>query len=373
MSEQPPSEAQNKPPTKFSPALLVFLLLLSLVVLGFAYYQNSAAKSAGRDDNSRNLQILGLGDPTVNRLDGGFTDADEDLVADPPSDAAQTRSPEVLRFSYLSAKAKDIDPTNWRPLMDALAQSTGKQIEYVQHPDVEAQLAALKSGALDITAFNTGNVPRAVNAAGFVPVAAPAQDGALASYETLIIAGAGSGIGSVEDLRGQLIAFTRVGSNSGFKAPMVILYRDFDMQPERDFDTAFTGSHTNSIQEIAKGTYVAGAVASDLFQGAVAEGKVDPKKFKTIYTSPAFPRAALGYAHDLSPDLAAAIAETLLGFELSSSAVAEEFIGQKVNGFAPLVYKDDFALVRLIDDAVGFEHAIKPSVPEVDSRPTSSE
>ncbi|MEM9418047.1 MAG: phosphate/phosphite/phosphonate ABC transporter substrate-binding protein [Planctomycetota bacterium] len=372
MSEKPVPDASGKPSAKFSPILIAVLVLLTAVVLGFAYYQNSTAKSAGRADNTLNLELLGLGAPVVNRLDEAYTDSDEDLVADPPADATQLRTPEVLRFSYLSAKAADIDPTNWRPLMDALAQGTGKQIEYVQHADVEAQLIALRSGALDITAFNTGNVPRAVNAAGFVPVAAPAQDGELASYETLIVAGTDTGISKVEDLRGKLVAFTRVGSNSGFKAPMVNLFRDFDMQPERDFDPAFTGSHTNTIEEVAKGAYVAGSVASDLFQSAIAEGKVDPKKFKTIYTSPAFPRAALGHAHDLAPGLAAAITETLLGFELSSTTVADEFIGQEVNGFAELAYKDDFALVRLIDDAVGFKHAIEPGT-EPDSERSSAE
>lgn len=363
MSDESP-EATKPANRRFSPLSITLLFIVAFGAIAFSFYQSSTAKTAGRADNVRNMKILGLGSPTTNRLDPAFTDADQNLVADAPADPAKLRSPDTLRFSFLSDEATGIDPAHWQPLMDALAQATGKTVEYATFDSPEAQMLALRNGKLDITAFNTGNVPRAVNAAGFVPVAAPGAAGQLATYQTLFVSPSNSGIDDIEGIRGKLFALTRVGSNSGFKAPLVILLKDFDLQPERDFDVAFTGSHDQSIQDIANGVYPVAAVASDMLDAAKAAGEVDTSKIKVIYSSTPFPRAALGYAHDLDPALAQPIADTLLSFQLTGTTVADEFAGQNIDGFAPLSYKDSFALVRLIDDAVGFEHPLDDSKAE---------
>jgi phosphonate transport system substrate-binding protein len=49
-----------------------------------------------------------------------------------------------------------------------------------------------------------------------------AEDGSF-GYEMEIITYPGSGIETVEDIRGQQMAFTSETSNSGFKAPSAIL------------------------------------------------------------------------------------------------------------------------------------------------------
>lgn len=343
---------------RFSKLSLALLCVVAFGVIALAFYQSSSAKTAAQPDNTRNMKILGLSSPTSNRLNPAYTDANQDLIADAPTDPALQRDPDVLRFSFLSDEATGIDPARWQPVMDALAQATGKRVEYAHFDDPDDQLLALREGRLDVTALNTGNVPRAVNAAGFVPVAAPGCQGQPATTQSLLITRPGTGITDVEGVRGQLLALTRVGSNSGFKAPLVILLKDFDLQPERDFEIAFTRSHDQSIRDIAKGTYPVAAVASDMLDAAIASGRIDPRHIKVIYASAPFPRAAMGYAHDLQPDLAQQITDTLLGFQLTQTTVAEEFKGQDIDGFATLSYKDHFALVRLIDDAVGFQHTL---------------
>ncbi|MEM7627440.1 MAG: phosphate/phosphite/phosphonate ABC transporter substrate-binding protein [Planctomycetota bacterium] len=357
MSEASP--ASNK--KAFNPLLVLVMLVLAAVVLAVAWNRINSPAVAGRGvDYDRTLNSLGLGAPVENQLDAAYTDGDQDLVADPPADAASLRDPEVLRFSFLNDEASGVDPAVWQPLLDAVSQATGRSVEYANVATNEAQLRALRDGELDITAFNTGSVPHAVNAAGFVPVAGPSVGGELASYKMLILAKADSDIKMIEDLRGKRVALTRYGSNSGYKAPLVIL-KDFGLAPERDYDFAFSGGHDKSIAGLAGSILDADAVAvaSDLYAAAIERGDVKEGQLRVVYESEPFPRAAFGMPHDLEPELAQTIAQTLLAFELSGTSLQTQFADG--DGFAPLSYKDGFALVRRIDNAVGSKHEIAPT------------
>lgn len=351
------SEANKK---HFSPVLVLAILILGGVVFALAWSKINSTAVAGKGvDYDRTLHSLGLGSPTTNQLAEHYVDDNDDLVADTPADPAKQRDPETLRFCFLNEQAGELDTARWQPLLDALSEATGKPVEYVAFPTVSAQMRALHDGGLDVTVFNTGNVPRAVNAAGFVPVAAPSIGGQPASYHMLILAKADSGLAKLDDLKSKRLALTRYGSNSGYKAPLVIL-KDFGLEPERDYDFAFSGSHDKSIAGLADGSLEAdaAAVASDLYHAALAdpEQELDEAEFTVVYESEPFPRAALGVAHDLKPELAQAITDTLLSFQLAGTSLQPQFADGE--GFAPLSYKNSFALVRRMDDAVGFKHAI---------------
>jgi phosphonate transport system substrate-binding protein len=73
---------------------------------------------------------------------------------------------------------------------------------------------------------------------------------------------------------------------------------------------------------------------------------------RVIYTSERFPPAALGHAHDLVPELTEAIRTTLLEFEWAGTGL-EAALGSDATKFVPVSYKDDFAIVRRIDDTYG--------------------
>ncbi|MBB6429695.1 phosphate/phosphite/phosphonate ABC transporter substrate-binding protein [Algisphaera agarilytica] len=359
------SSSAATPPAKrlFSPALVLACVAVGAVVFAIAWSQINSPAVAGRGvDFDRTLNSLGLGSPVSNKLGDAFTDSDQDLVVDTPSDAAALRDPDTLKFCFLSENAGNVDPAMWQPLMDAISQATGKPVEYASFATADDQMLALRDGGLDITLFNTGNVPRAVNAAGFVPVASPSVQSEPASYNMLILTKADSDIKAVEDLRGHRLALTRYGSNSGYKAPLVLL-KELGLEPERDYDFAFSGSHDNSIKGLADGSVKADAVAvaSDLFAAAIERGEVKEDAFTVVYESEAFPRAAFGMAHSLKPELAQSIQDTVLSFQFAGTSLQAQFPDS--DGFSPLAYKDSFALIRRIDDAVGFKHEIKTEVP----------
>jgi phosphonate transport system substrate-binding protein len=236
---------------------------------------------------------------------------------------------------------------------------TGKPVEFVAVTSTDEQLKDLRDGKLQITALNTGNVPIGVCEAGFVPVAALGDSNGSSKYEMEIVVAADSPIKTVDDLRGHELTLTDPGSNSGYKAPLVLLKSDFGLMPGKDYGVRYSGGHQQSIRGLAHGTYEAIAIANDVLMHEVSEGNIKPEKFRSIYKSESFPAAAFGYAYNLKPELAAEIRGALLDFDWKGTSLEKEFASSNQTRFVPVNYKNDWALIRRIDDAIGFAYQVK--------------
>lgn len=355
--------------SSFSLPRLVITVVVTIAVMVGVYFivmpQPTIEGAASPDTADRMMSAMGFGKPVTNRLGSAYVDQDGDLVADTPSDAALLLDPDVLTFSFIANELADEDAQRWQAMVDALAQATGKRVEYTAFTDRDAKLTAIRDGELHVAVLNTGSVPVAVNACGFVPVGAPGQGGQVQGYNMVIITPAGGDIDSLEDLSGELFAFTQPTSNSGCKAAVVTLFEAAGLKLGADYEAAFTYGHAKLIRAIAEKQYVAGSTASDLLDQAIASGDIEQGAVEVIYESETFPTAAIGMSHRLNPGLASKIREALLAFRFEGTPLAEVYSASGADAFAPVSYKDDFALIRRIDDAVGFEHQrLLESAPE---------
>ena len=173
-----------------------------------------------------------------------------------------------------------------------------------------------------------------------------------------IIVPADSDIRSIADLKGHELTLTEPGSNSGYKAPLILLRSRHGLEPERDFTLRFSGGHAESIRGIADKTYQAAAVAGDLLKRAVAQGTIKQSDYRSIFDSEAFPTACFGYVHTLKPELATKVREALNSFDWKGTGMEKEFASSEQARFVPANFKDDWALVRQIDDATGAAYKI---------------
>ena len=329
--------------------LMVTILIVLLIAV--VAYQYGLQQVPQQEDASRTKRIFGLDKPRPTMLADIYTDADGDKVADPPTESARWVDPQAILFSYVAAPDSEAYEKALQPLVDHLAKVTGKPVQYVRFESARDQLLALREGRLHVTAVNTGNVPEAVSLYGFVPVAAPALEDGSSGYTMKIIVPSASTIKTPSDLAGHSIAFTDPGSNSGCKAPMVLLMSDFGLDPDGDYHFVFSRGHEQSIEGIADGRYEAAAVASDMLARAEARGDIKESDVRVIYESEHFPSAAIGYIYNLKPALADKVREALLDFKVQDSSIMQE-LAEGVVGFAPVSYKDDWALVRRIDSNV---------------------
>ena len=171
-----------------------------------------------------------------------------------------------------------------------------------------------------------------------------------------IVASKESLAAKMEDLSGQTLALTYPTSNSGCKAPLMILQNEFQLVPVRDYSVVFSHSHENSLQGIASGFYKFAAVASDETTLAIEHGQITEDQFQVIYKSEPFPSNMLGHAYNLQPELAEKIRNAFLNYPWEGSALATEFETINVTQFVPVQYKEHFQIVRTIDDTMGRQH-----------------
>jgi len=93
---------------------------------------------------------------------------------------------------------------------------------------------------------------------------------------------------------GRTLAFTDPTSSSGFKAPSALLRSEFKLTPDKDFKTAFSGKHDNSIIGVVNKDHDAAAIANSVMKRMIARKVVDGARIRTIYKSQTFPTTAFG-------------------------------------------------------------------------------
>jgi phosphonate transport system substrate-binding protein len=357
MSE--PSSVGHETSTGRKRTNLLWLVLVALILVGgfaaFYYFTNVRKPLAENQELNQELvtRTVGLTDARPLKLDERYIDADQDEIADPPTDPKALIDPPKLMFSYV---ATTDDPERYQDVfnefMAHLSKATGKPVEYSVFKTPGHEIKAMREGHLHVAGFNTGNIPLAVNWAGFIPVCRLASPDDVSMYQMEIIVPADSPVQSIGDLRGHEITLTEPGSNSGFKAPLVLLCKDNKFRPVIDFRIRYSQGHAESILGIAEKRYEAAAVANDVLNRELAAGRIKKEQYRSIHKSQDFPTAGFGYVHSLKPELARKIKDAMFSFKWEGSKMANEFAASNQTKFVPVEYKKDWALVRRLDSEI---------------------
>src|SRR5262245_60823233 len=225
----------TEPQSPLSLARILKVVLPVAVIGALAYWWSTTLEATARKEMETNVvskMFTGENAPVVAEM--SFVDADKDLVADPPTDPAKTINPDTLVFSYIASEEQGPPEDTWKELLAALKAKTGREVKFVRYTDVSEQLDALKKGELHIAGLNTGLVPVAVERDGFVPLCTLGRADGSFGYKMKIVVPAGSPIKDPKGIKNHKVTFTRPDSNSGCKAPFVLLMEEFKLMPERD-------------------------------------------------------------------------------------------------------------------------------------------
>ena len=292
-------------------------------------------------------------------LDSRYTDADGDLIADIPTDAADQVDPGTLIFAYTPVEDPAVYAEAWSDFLTHMTEVTGKKVQFFPVQSNAAQIEAMRAGRLHIAGFNTGSNPLAVACAGFRPFTMMAKADGSFGYEMEIITYPGSGIEKVEDIKGNKLAFTSETSNSGFKAPSAILQADYNMVADTDFEPVFSGKHDNSILGVANKDYPAAAIANSVLSRMLSRDVVTADQIVSIFKSQTFPTTGYGIAHNLNVELQDKIKEAFDTFEWAGSSLETEFAKSGEAQFIPITFKEEWAVIRKIDEANGVTYNCK--------------
>ena len=282
-------------------------------------------------------------------LDVKFCDADNDLVADAPTDESKWRDPSTLVFTYTPVEDPAVYRDAFADFQAYLSEATGKKVIYYTVQSNSAEIEAMRSGRLHIAGFSTGPTGFAVNLAGAVPIAVKGGSDGFQGYNLIVITRKDSGIKSLADLKGKKVAHTSPSSNSGNLAPRALL-PDEGIVPDQDYEIAFSGKHDQSIMGVMSGDYDAAPVASDVYERMVSRGVVNPDEIEILYRSPKFPTSSFAYAHDLKPELVHKIVGAFHTYRFPPE-MQKAFKG--ADRFYPITYKADWDVIRTIANATG--------------------
>ena len=171
-------------------------------------------------------------------------------------------------------------------LAEYLAEETGLSVRYVPQADYAAVVTSFKQGDVHLVWYGavTGvqariAVPEA-NAIAHRP-----RDG---EFHSVFVAAPGSGITSLEDLRGKTVTFGSESSTSGHLMPRYYL-SDAGVDTETELAAlSFSGSHDTTWKLVEAGSFDAGALSEAVWERRVANGEIDTSKVDVFYRTPAY-------------------------------------------------------------------------------------
>jgi phosphonate transport system substrate-binding protein len=144
--------------------------------------------------------------------------------------------------------------TNYQPLMDYIAQETGKTVEYHESTDYAALIEASIAGQIDVASFSGFTYVTATNnGAELTPISSIiTAEGQEPGYYSEAIVPSGSDIASLDDMKGKKVCFVDPSSTSGYLFPSYNLL-EAGIDPETDITPVFAGKHDVSVQKVSEG------------------------------------------------------------------------------------------------------------------------
>lgn len=291
----------------FSRTRVLFLTLLVIVVLVLA--------ACGGDDEAEPTP-----EPTI--------EPTAEPTAEPDDTGAETDTETGARSTIVLADISD-DPDKkfrrFQPVADYLAANLDEfgitEGVVKVAPDMETMITWFNDGEVDMAFDSVYPAMVMREEAGAQPVLRRWKDG-ISEYSTIIFVRADSGIETLDDLQGHLVAFDEPVSTSGFMVPFYYLTEAGYTASEKSSVDAtvaddeigyiFSNDDENTIQWTISGRVAAGAVDSDTF----AEIPAETQEQLTILTeTEPVPRQVAMARGDIDPDLLAAIIDLLVNLD----------------------------------------------------------
>ena len=171
-------------------------------------------------------------------------------------------------------------------LAEYLSEETGLNVRYVPQANYAAVVTSFKQGDIHLVWYGavTG-----VQARIAVPeadaIAHRPRDG---EFHSVFVAAPGSGISSLDDLRGKTVTFGSESSTSGHLMPRYYLSQaGVDTETELGA-LSFSGSHDTTWKLVEAGSFDAGALSEAVWEKRVAAGEIDTSKVDVFYRTPAY-------------------------------------------------------------------------------------
>ncbi|WP_394194597.1 phosphate/phosphite/phosphonate ABC transporter substrate-binding protein [Microbacterium foliorum] len=228
--------------------------------------------------------------------------------------------------------------TNYQPLMDYIAEITGKTVEYHESTDYAALIEAAVAGKVDVASFSGFTYVTATNnGAKLTPISSiVTEEGQEPGYYSQAIVPADSDISSIEDFAGKKVCFVDPSSTSGYLFPSYNLL-EAGIDPKTDITPVFAGKHDVSVQKVGEGV--------ECEVGFAEDSEVEKSDAVKVIDETMVPGAPLVYSSTLPDDVAQELIDGL------SEITIDEIIAAGIEGADTDAFRSVFYATKPVDDA----------------------
>ena len=237
--------------------------------------------------------------------------------------ASQAASPDcpnggTIRFG--------VEPYDTAPTLTPIYQAIGKLLADKLGCDVEvfvttnynAEIEAMRNGKLELGEFGPLGYVLAHEVAKAEAVATLAdKDGHPSTYWASIVTYPGTGLKTLQDLKGHSFAYSDPASTSGHLFPAYAL-RKAGLDPNTDVKGIYAGSHTASFEALRNHKVDAGELNSQQIDSATLRGVYKEGDVIFIWKSEPIPVDPIAIRGDLPEDWKKKAAAALQSLDLSS-------------------------------------------------------
>jgi phosphonate transport system substrate-binding protein len=232
---------------------------------------------------------------------------------------APAYEPDVLKVSAIPDENPNELLRIYTPFAEYLAKELGMKVRFTPVVDYAATVEGLAAKKLDLVWYGGFTSVQAVRRTNGVAkrLAMRQED---AEFKSVFIARPGSGIKSLQDLKGKTFSFGSVSSTSGHLMPRYFLLQA-KLNPERDFkQVAFSGAHDATALWVESGKVDAGALNFLVWEKLVQSQKVDRSRVNVFYATPPYVDYVWTARGDLDPGIQEKITAAFLKLDYDRPA-----------------------------------------------------
>ncbi len=250
--------------------------------------------------------------------------------------------PEKVRFGILPIAGSEDATVRFQVLGRELEKILGIEVEIVSSSSYLGLIALMKKKELEFVSLGPYSYITAMDMVGAQAVAMELDQQGNPGYRAIIITRKDSGIETLEQGRGKVLAFTDPDSASGFLIPMMHFTRDLHLLPAEYFSkVAFAGDHLKLLEGVADSSYDLGTTNIMDFERSLEVAKLKEEDFRILWTSQMIPGIPYCVRSDLPESLKLAFRDGLMS--VNDKPEALEVLG--IGGFTE-VSDTDYDIIR---------------------------
>lgn len=265
-----------------------------------------------------------------------------------------------LRVVLVPADGGTEDGTrrDFQPIFNAVSNATGLQFDLKVGQSYGAVVEAMCNGSADIAWFGPVSYLQA-HQRGCANLLAMAVSEGESVYYSGIFARIGSGIETLQDVRGKKLALGDINSTSSFNIPVAMLLRQ-GIDPARDpGSVTMAGSHANVLSALAQGLVDVGGASFDSYEKALNAGAINASEVRIIAKSAPLPYPPLAIHPEVSADIKTRLQDAFNSVHTMPEIKPEQirgYGGKQVDRYTSDVSEETMAevgdMLNAVNDAV---------------------